>query len=162
MKVSLIAAMTKDGVIGLDNRLPWHLPEDLKRFRKITMGKPIVMGRKTFESLPGHLDGRINIVLSRDPDYQPKACTLYHTLSDALASLHGYDEVMIIGGHSLYKQCLPLADTLYLTLIDSEIKGDTFFPEIDWEQWTIIDRLDFDVTDVRPFPFSFVTLAKQP
>lgn len=161
MKLSLIAAIAKNGVIGLDNRLPWHLPEDLKRFRKPTIGKPILMGRKTFDSLPGILDGREHIVLSRDKNYRPKGCTLFRSLPDALKVLHKHAEVMVMGGYLLYEECLPLADNLYLTLIDKEFQGDAYFPEIDPERWKTIERSDFKATEKRPFAFAFLKMIKR-
>jgi dihydrofolate reductase len=134
MRISLIVAMGENRVIGRGNRMPWHLPADLKRFRHITMGKPVIMGRRTHESIGRPLPGRKNIVLTRDPDYQAAGCTVAHDLDQALREADG-QEAMIIGGAALYRDCLPLADRLYLTLIHREFAGDTFFPELDPEDW---------------------------
>jgi dihydrofolate reductase len=133
--VSLIVAMAKNGVIGRDNRLPWRLPADLAHFKRITMGKPMVMGRKTWESLPGLLPGRRHIVVTRDEGYRAQGCTLVHSLEQALEAAGEVPEVMVVGGGTLYKEMLPHADRLYLTLVDVEVEGDARFPEIDYADW---------------------------
>lgn len=133
MKVSIIVAVAgSKRVIGKKGRLPWYIPEELKRFKSITMGHPIIMGRKTFESIGRVLAGRTNIVITRDPAYQAEGCIVVHGLNEALrlaASAQGNDEVFVIGGGEIYKEALPLTDKLYLTKIDQEIEGDTFFPD---------------------------------
>jgi dihydrofolate reductase len=132
MKISLIAAMGENRVIGVDNRMPWHLSADLKRFRQITLGKPILMGRRTHESIGKPLPGRENIVLTRDSAYQSPGCTLVHNRDQAVRAAGDAPELMVIGGAGLYQEFLPLADRLYLTLIQHTFEGDTFFPTIDW------------------------------
>ncbi len=140
MLISMIAAMAHDRIIGYKDQLPWHCPADLKRFKQLTMGKPIIMGRKTHLSIGKPLPGRRNIVLSRQVDC-PKTtgCDYFHDLQTALSSCD-CDEVMIIGGASIYDQCLPLANRLYLTLIDTKVKGDTSFPQWQDNEWQVSHR----------------------
>jgi dihydrofolate reductase len=128
--ISLIAAMAENRVIGRDNAIPWRLPDDLKRFRQITMGHPVIMGRKTFESIAKPLPGRKNIIITRNPDFHPEECIVAHDLRDALAECADSDEVFICGGGEIFREALPLADRIYLTVIHEEIEGDTFFPRI--------------------------------
>lgn len=144
--ISIIAAMADDQrVIGVSNTLPWHLPEDLKHFRKMTTSHPILMGRKTFESIGRPLPKRLNIVITRNLDYQAKGCVIKHTLEDAIDHCSNSDEIFIIGGAELYKQALPLADRMYLTEIsirppDSfliSFEGDAHFPEFSSTDWVI-------------------------
>ncbi|KGQ32780.1 dihydrofolate reductase [Gallibacterium genomosp. 2] len=134
MMLSLIVAMTKNRVIGRDNQMPWHLPADLAWFKKNTLGKPVIMGRKTFQSIGRALPNRKNIVLSRQ-GFQADGIEVVSDLSQALALIKGENEVMIIGGGHLFAETLPIADRLYLTEIDAELQGDTFFPEIDPMVW---------------------------
>ena len=137
--LALIAARARNGVIGLDNRMPWHLPEDLAYFKRVTLGKPVVMGRKTFESIGRPLPGRLNIVVTRNPDWQAAGVQVAHSLDAALAlaAAAAPEEIMLIGGAELYRQALPQADVLYLTEIDAEFAGDAFFPEVDLARWRI-------------------------
>lgn len=160
MKIALIAAMGENRVIGVDNRMPWHLPQDLKRFRSITMGKPILMGRKTHEAIGRTLPGRENIVLSSDTGYRAEGCTLVHGVAEALAAARDAPELMVIGGAALYREFLPRAERLYLTLIHQTFHGDTFFPEFDRSDWRVIERED--VLEVEPggLKYSFVDLEK--
>ena len=127
--------MARNGVIGRDGGLPWHLPADLKRFRALTMGKPIVMGRRTHESIGRALPGRRNIVLSRKPGYQALDCEVFDSLHAALVALRDEPEVMIVGGAALYAEALPLAHRLYLTDVDAELAGDVYFPDFKREAW---------------------------
>ena len=130
MKISMIAAMAKDRVIGKDNAMPWHLPADFAWFKQSTMGKPIVMGRKTFESIGRPLPGRQNIVISRNPEFHAEGVTVVADIAAAKAAAGEVEELMIIGGGSIYEACLPEAERLYLTFIDLAVEGDTCFP--DW------------------------------
>ncbi len=127
--VSIIVAMAKDRVIGKDNDMPWHLPADLQYFRKVTTGKPIIMGRKTYESIGRPLPKRHNIIISRNSDYKVKGCDVVNSLDAALEVAGGAEEIFIIGGGFLYDQSIDAAERLYLTFIDLEVEGDTFFPE---------------------------------
>ncbi|AIS53800.1 type 3 dihydrofolate reductase [Vibrio coralliilyticus] len=128
MIISMIAAMAKDRVIGKDNQMPWHLPADFAWFKRCTLGKPVVMGRKTYESIGRPLPGRQNIVISRDANLAIEGVTTVTSIEQALEAAGEVDEVMIIGGGAIYKACLPQADKLYVTYIDAQIEGDTQFP----------------------------------
>lgn len=130
MKISIIVAVAgKKRVIGKKGALPWYIPDELKRFKAITMGHPIIMGRKTHESIGRVLPGRINIVITREPNYLAEGCVVVHSLDEALQKTKNADEVFVIGGGQIYAEALPLADKLYLTYIDKEIEGDIFFPD---------------------------------
>ncbi|MCF6256294.1 MAG: type 3 dihydrofolate reductase [Gammaproteobacteria bacterium] len=163
MTLSLIWAMADNRVIGIENRLPWKLPADMKWFRQNTMGKPIIMGRLTFESFGAKpLPGRRNIIISRNPAYTADGIEVYTSLEDALQSTQNNEETMIIGGMSLYKQALPLADRLYMTLIHANVEGDAWFPEFDLHEWQETARNDFPADEKNPHAYSFITLDKQP
>lgn len=136
MTFSLIIATTQNNVIGKDNQMPWHLPADLAWFRQNTTGKPVIMGRKTFESIGRPLPKRINIVLSRQP-FEHEGVTWKDSLESAVDFVKDSEEIVLIGGGELFKQYLPKADKLYLTQIQAEIEGDTFFPELNWNEWKI-------------------------
>ena len=143
MIISLIAALASNRVIGKDNALLWQLPEDLRYFRATTRGKPVIMGRRTWESLPEPfrpLPGRHNIVVSRDPAYPASGATLAGSLEDAVRQALDADEVFVIGGAQLYREALPLADRLYLTEIDQDFDGDVFFPDFSPHDWQEISR----------------------
>ncbi|MBD3755650.1 MAG: type 3 dihydrofolate reductase [Gammaproteobacteria bacterium] len=161
MKIAMIAAMTKDRVIGLDNDMPWHLPDDLRHFKAKTVGKPVIMGRKTFESIGSRpLPNRQNIVISRNPVLQLEGVMVFDTVDKALAAVQSADEVIIMGGGQLYAQMLPRADRLYLTLIDAQIDGDTYFPDWTQHQW-IRSEFEFHPSDDHhAFSFEFITLDK--
>jgi dihydrofolate reductase len=162
MKISLIVAMSKNRVIGRDNKMPWHLSADLKRFRAITMNAPILMGRKTFESIGKPLIGRTNMILSKNPNYQPDGCHIFNSLEAALNAAKNFgEELFIIGGAALYEMALPLAQRLYLTDIDAQFEGDTFFPEIDFNEWNEMacERVSDD--EKVDFIYRFLTLEKK-
>jgi dihydrofolate reductase len=130
MKISLIAAMAENRVIGNGPEIPWDLPDDLRRFRKITWGRPVIMGRKTFETLVGPLPGRMNIVLTRRTDFRPAGCLIAHDLESSLRLAEDAEEVFICGGGELYRQAMPFADRIYLTVLHRDFGGDALFPEI--------------------------------
>ena len=160
-KISLIAAMANERVIGKDNDMPWHMPADLKHFKQVTMGKPVVMGRKTFESIGRPLPGRTNIVITRNIDWKNDGVEVVNSPENALKLVEGAEEVMIIGGGNIYQQFLPLADVLYLTFIELDVAGDTRFP--DWEQvgpWQVIEQDSHSGDEKNPHPYQFVTLKK--
>lgn len=146
MRVSLIVAVAENGVIGADGQLPWRLSSDLKAFRRLTMGKPLIMGRKTFQSLKKPLDGRDTIVLSTDPFLEAPGASVVSTFADALtlartlALTRGADEIMVIGGAEVFRAALPHAGRIYWTAVDAAPEGDVFFPEIDLSQWTEVER----------------------
>lgn len=160
MKISLIVAMASNRVIGVDNKMPWHLSADLKKFKQITMGSPILMGRNTFESIGRPLPGRRNIIISRNPDYRQAGCDVFNNLQAALESCEDDEELFVIGGAKLYKTMLPHADYMYLTEIEKAFEGDTFFPDFDRENWREIDRQDVSDDDSVDFNYSFITLEK--
>jgi len=162
MKISMIAAMTDARVIGIENRLPWKLPNDMKWFRQHTLGKPIIMGRKTFESFGSKpLPDRTNIIITRDKSYQANGSLVVHSIEEALQVAGDVDEVMIIGGASFYEQMLPRADRLYLTFVHADIQGDAWFPEIDFSQWQEVEHIDYEADEKNPHPHTFVILDRK-
>jgi dihydrofolate reductase len=160
MKISLIAAMAKNRVIGLNGKMPWHLPADLKRFRKITMGSPVIMGRRTFEAIGKPLPGRTNIVLTRNPKFKPPECQVFSKLDQALEFCQNNAELFVIGGADLYQALLPGANYLYLTEIDKEFDGDTFFPVFESAYWREEERQTVSDDQAVDFAYSFVKLAR--
>ncbi|MBL1275996.1 MAG: type 3 dihydrofolate reductase [Ectothiorhodospiraceae bacterium] len=163
--ISLIWAMADNRVIGIENRLPWKLPADMKWFRQHTMGKPIIMGRLTFESFGAKpLPGRRNIIISRNPGYQTQSgadIEVFASLEAAIAATSDVDEVMLIGGMSLYQQALPLAHRLYMTRVHADIGGDAWFPELDFSQWQNIEQHDFAADEKNALPYSFTIMEPQ-
>ncbi|MEO0411660.1 MAG: dihydrofolate reductase [Pseudomonadota bacterium] len=155
-KVSMVVARARNGLIGRDGDLPWRLPADLKHFKRLTVGKPIIMGRKTWTSLGRPLPGRHNIVLTRDTGFAPEGCSVAHTLADALDTAGLSGEIMIIGGAEIYRLALPLATTLYITEVGLEPKGDTFFPVLQSDDWREVDRISHAANDDTP-AYDFVT-----
>jgi len=157
-RVTLIAAVARNKVIGKNNQMPWHLPEDLKRFKALTMGRPMIMGRKTWESLPGRLPGRPHIVVTRNADYRAEGATVVNSLTDAIAAAGETDEVFVIGGAELYAQALEIADCQQLTEIDEDFEGDARFPPYDRLAWNEVYR------EVHRAPqgwgYAFVTLRR--
>jgi dihydrofolate reductase len=162
MRISLIVAMDRNGVIGAGGRLPWRLPADLRRFKAITMGKPIVMGRRTHESIGRPLPGRENIVLTRDRDFHAPGCTVLNSLEAVLDHCRRAEEVMIMGGAELYRQLLPRADRVHLTEVHADLAGDTCFPPWNREGWREVSREDFPADERNEFPYSFVVLERAP
>ncbi len=159
--ISIIAAMARNRVIGHENRLPWRLPADLQHFKAMTMGKPMVMGRKTWESLPGLLPGRPHIVVSRNRNYRAEGATLAHSLEEAIEAAGRVDELMIVGGANLYAQALSHARRMYLTLIDAAVEGDAWFPPFDEAEWRETARERHQADQKNPHDYQFVTLEKQ-
>lgn len=135
--LSMIVAHADNRVIGKDNDMPWHLPADLAYFKKTTLGKPIIMGRKTYESIGRPLPGRKNIVISRDKNYSAEGIETVTSVEEALALVSEVEEVMVIGGGAIYQHCLPAAQRLYITHIDADIDGDTYFPDYDLKEWQL-------------------------
>ncbi len=162
MRISLIAALAENRVIGRENGLPWRIPGDLRRFRDITMGKAVIMGRRTFESIGKPLPGRHNIVVSRDLAFAPQNVEVARALDAALRAAEGWgdDEAMVIGGASLYEQALPRADRLYLTEVHAEVDGDTLFPDVDPAEWEELSRHE-KAADGETLAHSFVVLARR-
>ena len=160
MRVSVIVAASANNVIGVDGGLPWRLPEDLRRFKALTMGKPMLMGRLTYESIGKALPGRRSIILTRQVDFQAQDCEVVATADAAIAAAGDVEELMIIGGGNVYEQLLPMSDRVYLTRVHAHIDGDTFFPEIDAAEWRSIDAESFPVTESRQYGFTFETLER--
>jgi dihydrofolate reductase len=161
MRISLVVAMAANRVIGRDNGLPWHLPADLQHFKQITMGKPILMGRRTWESIGRPLPGRTSIVITRDAGYSAPGCIVVHTIEAALqAAADCGDEAMVIGGAEFYRQVLPRANTLYLTRIHADFEGDTLFPDLDESEWREVERSDCEPDAKNPYRYSFIRLDR--
>ena len=159
--LSLIAAMTANKqVIGIEGRLPWSLPDDLQHFKQVTMGKKILMGRNTFESIGRPLPGRDNIILSRQADYQAPGCQVFSEIPAVLQSIDANHELVVIGGAKVYQQLLPYVQTMYLTLIDAEISGDCFFPVWDSTKWQETSRKTHAPDANHAYRFEFVTLSR--
>ncbi len=156
--VTLVVARAENGAIGRDGTLPWHIPDDLKHFKAITMGAPMVMGRKTFESLPGLLPGRRHIVLSRDPDWSADGAEVVRDAAEAIARAGG-DRISVIGGAEIFRAFLPLADRIELTEVHARPEGDVFLPAFDRAHWREVRREAHGAKDGRP-PFSFVRLDR--
>ena len=158
-KISIVAAIGRNRELGKDNKLLWNIPDDLKHFKEVTSGHPIIMGRKTFESIGRPLPKRLNIVITRDRNYKPEGVTLCNSLEEAIgiaSKAHGGDEIMIIGGGQIFTQALPLTDRLYLTRIDASFEADTFFPEYD--QFTKTISKEDRMSD--GYQYSFLVLEK--
>ncbi len=158
-KISLIAAVAENYVIGKDGDLPWRLPADLRWFVRQTMNKPVVFGRRTFEST-GFLKSRKNIVVTRQEDYAAEGAVVVHSLDDALAEADGANEVMILGGATIYEEFLPRADRFYLTVVHARPEGDTRFPPFDADQWKIVLEEYREADDDNPLPMTFYILER--
>ena len=167
IRLSMMVAKASNDVIGRDNKLPWYLPNDLKYFKQVTFGKPVIMGRKTWESLKGPLPGRTNIVITRQADYVAEGAKVVTTLEEAVAMaenvafIDGQEEAVIMGGAEIYKLALPAADRLYLTEVHAQVDGDTFFPEYDKSEWNEIGREDFAAEGPNPYDYSFVVYERK-
>lgn len=134
-RISLLVAMAKNRVIGVDNRIPWHLPNELGIFKNVTMGHHIVMGRKTYESINRLLPGRTTVIVTRQKNYSVPGALIAHSVGEGLAACRGDDEIFVIGGAELFRETLPIADRLHLTVVDAEPRGDTFMPQFDMSEW---------------------------
>ncbi len=161
MIISIIAAMDRNKLIGNNNKLPWHLPADFAHFKSVTMGKPIIMGRKTFESIGKPLPGRANIVLSRKVATQFDGVVCVSTFEEALAVVSDAEEVMIIGGSSVYEMLLPQINRMYLTFVDAEFDGDAWFPDYYEKEWLEIDSVTRHADDKNKYACRFVTLERK-
>jgi len=161
--ISMIAAVAENRVIGNKNTIPWHLPADFKYFKEATLGKTIVMGLNTFNSIGGKpLPGRKHIILSNDPNYTaPAECVVARSIDEVVAMVKDVPEVFICGGASVYKQFLPMAQKLYLTYVHASPEGDTYFPEVNMQEWKEIWREDHKADDKNAYDYSFVILGKK-
>ena len=154
--IAMIVAVAKGGVIGADNDIPWYCPADLQHFKRTTMGAPVVMGRKTYESLKIQpLPGRRNIIISRNPEYQAAGCDVFSSIEAAIEQLAAVDKIFIIGGAELYKQMLPKAQELYVTQVDVTVAGDRYFPEISAQDWQLRSERDFQADEKNPHAMRF-------
>jgi len=154
--LALIAALARNRAIGRDNAMPWRLPEDLQRFKRLTLGHVVIMGRKTFESIGSPLPGRDNIVITRARDWSPPGCAVVHSLDAALASVESRGEAFVIGGAQIYALAMPLAQRLYLTEIERDFGGDAFFPEYDHSAWREVSRERRTEGGAEGFGYAFV------
>ena len=159
--LSIIAAMSDNRAIGRDNQLPWRLPADLAHFKRLTMGKPIVMGRRTWESLPGLLPHRTHIVVTRDRDYPANGALVAHSIEQAIELAGDVDEIMVVGGANLYAQTIPLATRMYLTHVHQFIDGDTRFPDYEAGDWREVACERHSADGRNPHDYSFVELQRQ-
>ena len=162
MKISLIVALAQNRVIGINGQMPWHLSADLKKFRQITTGHSILMGRKTYESIGRPLPNRRNIVISRNADYKIDGCEVFSDIQQALNHCQKETEIFIIGGAAFYETMLPKADFLYLTEIDKSFEGDTYFPDINKNEWQEIERLEITNDESVDFNYRFLKLQRRP
>lgn len=163
MKLSILAALSTNNVIGRDNAVPWRLSTDLKRLKSMTMGHHVIMGRKTYASVGRPLPGRTNLVITRDESYAPEGVIVVHSLEDAIriAAGSGDDESFILGGAEIYTQSMHRADRMYLTRVHAEVEGDTFFPDFDdVSEWHLVDAEHFDADEKNEYPFSFLTYER--
>ncbi|WP_432696877.1 type 3 dihydrofolate reductase [Marinobacterium sp. YM272] len=166
MRLAMIVAQAENRVIGNDNKLPWYLPEDLKYFKRVTLGKPVIMGRKTYESIGRPLPGRCNIVVTRDPEWQAAGVVVTADPARALehaaaqAEVDGVEEAVVMGGAEIYRQLLPQTERLYLTQVHAEVEGDAHFPALEPEQWREVGREDFSASETNPYAYSFIVLER--
>ena len=161
--IAMVVAMDQNRLIGADNGLPWRLPDDMQWFVQQTMGKPIIMGRKTYESIPAKfrpLKGRHNIVLTREQSYEAPGATVVHSVEDALLAAGDTEEIIIGGGANLYTQLLPQTSRLYLTLVDAELAGDAYFPAIEWSDWQETFRQHHPADERHHFAFTWLILER--
>ncbi len=158
--ITLIVAVADNGVIGRDNALPWRLPEDLKRFKRLTMGKPILMGRRTWESIGRPLPGRHNIVVTRDPNYQRDGVTVVHDVEAALAAAEAAPEIMVIGGSELFGALLPRAGRVHLTRVHGNIDGDVVWPALDEREWHVVERELHSADEQHAYAMTFEVLER--
>ncbi len=163
MMIALIVAASENNVIGKDNTLPWRLPDDLKFFKEKTEGHPLIMGRKTFESLPGLLPNRRHIIVTRDRDYNADSAEEASSLDEAIMFAHKdnpAEQIYIIGGGDIFAQAMDIANVIYLTRVHADVKGDVFFPEIDMNQWEEVERTEHPADERHQYAFSFITYRK--
>jgi dihydrofolate reductase len=158
---TLVVAMARNRTIGRDNQLPWRLPDEIAYFKKVTMGHPIVMGRRTYESIGKPLPGRLNIVVTHDRGYQAPGCTVVGSLEEAWRAAGNAEEVCVIGGTSLFRETLPIADRIHLTEVEADVEGDTFFPDFDRSQWRERE-IERHAADARhAYPFRILLLERE-
>jgi dihydrofolate reductase len=155
MRISLIVAISENNIIGRDGRLPWRLSADLKRFKRLTMGHHLVMGRKTFESIGRLLPGRTTVVLTRNTDYRVEGAIVAQDFASALARISGDDEIFVIGGREVYRIALPHGSRMYVTAVHANLDGDTLFPDVQWDGWAMIEDVRFSADEKNDYDYSF-------
>lgn len=160
-KISLIVAMSENGIIGQDNHLPWHLPNDLKHFKALTIGKPIIMGRKTYESIGKPLPGRQNIIITKSLNLQIPGCNMAHSVSEALALTTNAPEVMVVGGDEIYRLFFPLVSCMHITYVHTVLKGDVSFLAYEPKEWQEIAKEHHQQDEKHAYDYSFVTLVRK-
>jgi dihydrofolate reductase len=161
MRRSLVVAVARNGVIGKDNHLPWRLPDEMAYFKRVTMGHPVVMGRRTWESLGRPLPGRKNIVVTHQRDFEAAGATVVHSLDEAWKAAEGAEEVSVIGGTALFEETLPFADRIHYTEVEADVEGDTFFPPFDRSQWTEREIERHPADERHAYPFRIVVLERR-
>ena len=160
--IAIVVAVAENNVIGKDNQLIWHLPADLRFFKNLTMGHPILMGRKTFESIGKPLPGRTTVIITRQPDFEAPGCIVVNSVDAAISEAQTIDQdVYIIGGAEIYKQALAKTDTIYLTRVHHTFEGDTFFPELDENDWEMISEEKHEPDEKNKYSYSFITLKRK-
>jgi len=158
--LSIIVAASANNVIGAGGGLPWHLPEDLRRFKEITMGKPMIMGRATYDSIGRALPGRTSIVISRQPGFEADGCIVVDSIDAAIEAAGNAEEVMIVGGGEIYRQVLPMVDRIYMTRVQADVEGDTRFPELDMDEWSVRSVEEYPAGDERELGFDIEILER--
>ena len=161
-RISLIVAMARNRVIGADNTIPWHLPNELKLFKSLTMGHHIVMGRRTYESINRLLPGRTTVIVTRQKDYSVPGAIVAHSVREALDACRGDDEIFVIGGADLFRETLPIADRIYLTVVDAEPRGDTFMPDMEMNEWQETSAQSFAPDQKHAHAFRFTVYDRKP
>ncbi|MCC9136286.1 dihydrofolate reductase [Pontibacter silvestris] len=160
--IAIVVAAAENNTIGKNNEMPWHLPADLRHFKEITMGHPILMGRKTFESIGKLLPGRTSIIITTQKDYKAEGCIITHTLEEAIERAKELDEqICIIGGAKVYKQVLPLVDVIHLTRVHQTFEGDAFFPELDMDEWQAVSELHHEPDEKNKYSYTFLELHRK-
>ena len=162
MKRSIVVAVARNGVIGRDNALPWRLPADMAHFKKVTMGHPIVMGRRTYESIGKPLPGRKNIVVTRNRGFDAPGCTVVTSLDEAWRAAGDADEVCVIGGTTLFEETLPVADVIHLTEVEADVEGDTYFPPFDRRDWNVKEVARHPADERNAYPTRILELERRP
>lgn len=162
MRISLVVAMSENRAIGKDNQLLWHLPADLQHFKHVTMGKPILMGRKTYQSIGRPLPGRVNVVITRDKNFSAEGCVVVNSIQSALEVVKDQHEICVIGGAELYQQMLPTADRIYLTIVHHTFSADVFFPELNLAEWNVLERTLRAADEKNKYSCEFLMLDRNP
>jgi dihydrofolate reductase len=159
--ISFVVAYDRNRAIGRDNKIPWRLPDDMKHVRELTIGKPLIMGRRTWESIGRPLPQRTSIVLTRDPGFKCDGCLIARTPDEAMALAGAAPEIIIFGGARVFEDFLPRADRIYLTEVDADVGGDTFFPSLDPGDWEVVEAVEHPADERHPYDFSFLTLDRK-